>query len=124
MKEKRKVARAEVKPANQKVYNVTLDNVAKPELELAKDEKKTAANAGKEGIEVAKDEKKPADPKKDVAKADAADGDDADEDEDELGGKKAGVDPVKAETLNILGDLIDLTKTGPKKETASTQAAK
>ena len=129
IKEKRKTARAGVKPSSQKVYNVTLDNVSKPELELVKDEKMTAVNVSKQGAELAKDDKKtvvkePVDPKKDVAKSDASDGDDVDEDEDELGGKKAGVDPVKAETLNILGDLIDLTRTAPKKETASTQAAK
>ena len=126
IKEKRKTARAEVKPPNQKVYSVTLDNVSKPELELAKDEKKTAVNVSKQGVEVVTEEKKnaakePADAKKDVAKADD---DDADEDEDEIGNKKAGVDPVKTETLNILGDLIDLTKAAPKKETASTQARK
>jgi hypothetical protein len=52
-----------------------------------------------------------------------ADADIEDEDSDEvdaLGNKKASVDPVKLETLNILTDLIDLTRGTPKKETAST----
>jgi hypothetical protein len=42
-----------------------------------------------------------------------------DEGEDELAAKLPGVDPLKAETYNILNDLIDLQRGGAKSTTAS-----
>jgi len=54
-----------------------------------------------------------------VSARDAGADDEKEEDED-ADVKKTGRDPVKAEALNILTDLIQLQRGGPKKETAST----
>jgi carboxyl-terminal processing protease len=101
IKEQRNTEREKLKAPEQKAYSVTLDNVNKPELQLAKIEKKA---------EEPKPATKPAD-------------DDAEDAEDQEA-KKNGRDPVKAEALNILSDLIHLQRGAPKKETASTQPAK
>ncbi len=102
IKEKRSAERGKVKPPERKAYSLTLDNVSKPELQLVKNDKK-------------KEEAKPA--------ADAETNDTPVEDEDEASAKKTGLDPVKTETLNILGDLIELQRGGPK-QTASTVSPK
>ena len=65
-----------------------------------------------------KDAKKPEAEPKDAAAA-AADDEDALDEEGEGESKTAGVDAIKNETLNILRDLIDLSRT-PKTATAST----
>ncbi len=86
-KDRRLAERAKRKTPEQKVYELTLDTVDKPELQLAKfDEKAAAAND-------------------DLAGADS------DEDDMTLSSKKQpAVDPVKTETQNILTDLIELSR--------------
>jgi carboxyl-terminal processing protease len=100
LKEQRNAERDKLKTPEQKVFALTLDNVTKPELQLADAVKKT--------------EEPKATPKPDTDEDDA----------EELEAKRAGRDPVKAEALNILTDLIQLQRGAPKKETASTQPAK
>jgi carboxyl-terminal processing protease len=111
IKEARDAARAKLSHPEQKAYALPLDAVNKPTLELVKVEKKTAAA-----------DEKP-DPKDQVviAKADAAAAKTAaeGEDEEDQEASKLGRDPVKAEALNILTDLIQLQRGSPKKETAS-----
>ena len=90
-KAKRTAAREKLKPTDQKVFEVTLDNADKPALLPVKNNKK----------ELAKE------PKKEEAKEpDAADGD---EDAGEKADSKA-VDPIRAEALHILSDLIELSR--------------
>ena len=100
-KEARTAARAKLKQPEAKVYTVTLENVSKPELKLV-----TAEKA----------EKKPAE---DTAKPDANDEDEDAELEAEGDLKAAGRDTIKHETLNVLNDLIGLSR-APKPATAST----
>jgi len=92
LKEKRTAAREKQKHSEQTVYLITLDNAEKPELELAKNDKKDAAK----------------DAPKDVGKDAAAD----DDDEEEAGGKAnvKAVDPIRVEALHILSDLIELSR--------------
>ena len=92
-KEKRNTERAKLKHVEGLVFTVTLDNASKPELEPKKEKKdeKTAAA-----------HKDPNAPKP----ADA----DADEDED-VGAEILKADPIRVETLHILGDLIELSHT-------------
>lgn len=84
-KEKRTAERAARKLPQPKVYSLTLDNVDKPELQLAKNEENK--------------ETKP-----------AADSEE-DEDDDLNGKKKPEFDAVRAETLNIITDIVQLSKT-------------
>ncbi|MDR3405213.1 MAG: carboxy terminal-processing peptidase [Chthoniobacter sp.] len=98
-RDKRTAAREKVKQPDSKTYVITLDNVAKPDLQLVnyeKPDKKTADGAA------------PATPVDD----DAAD-------DDESTNRMERFDPIKIETLNILNDLIDLSR-NPKTATAST----
>ena len=99
-RDKRTAAREKIKQPEVKTYVITLDNVNKPDLQLVTYEKpeKKAENA--------------------AAAAPAADEDAADDD-DEATNKSERLDPIKTETLNILNDLIDLTR-NPKTATAST----
>ena len=92
-REKARLAeQAKQKTPEEKRYEVTLDNVDAPQLQLVTAEKKTAGDKDK----------------KDKA-AGATPGED-DPDEDALGSKPAtAADPVGTEALNILGDLIDLS---------------
>ncbi len=127
-KEKIKGDRAKLPPANEIVYSVTLDNVAKPELEIKKEKKdesrephavnpdvKTPPDA--KTPEIKKEEpKKDSEPKKDAEPKKISD----DEDDEEEAEATPKVDPVRKETLNILTDLVDFTKKGPP-ATASTQ---
>jgi len=85
IQEKRTAARDKVKQPVQKVYDITLDNADKPELELARNEKK---DAGKKAAPT-----------------------DGDEDED-VGGNAdwKSVDPIRDEALRILSDLIALSR--------------
>lgn len=108
-KERRDAERAKLPQPEQKVWALPLDAVNKPGLELVKVENKPATTAdqkaeGKEGDAAAR-----------VAAAHSED----DEDAESI---KSGRDPVKAEALNILTDLIQLQRGSPKKETASAQA--
>ncbi len=86
-KERRLAERAKRKLPEEKDYLITLDNVNKPELELVKNDAPGKASA-KKGKSV-----------------DIDDPEDADDD------KEPKVDPVRIETLNILGDLIGLVHT-------------
>ncbi len=108
LKERREAERAKVKMPEQKAYALPLDAVTKPVLELVKI--KTKAD---DGEEVKKTEP--------GAKIPAANEEDEEEEQE---AKNAGRDPVKAEALNILTDLIQLQRGSPKKETASTLAPK
>jgi hypothetical protein len=90
-KTRRNAERAKLKPTEDKRFVITLDNVNKPELEPF--------------VDKSKEEAKPKD-----AKAEDDDDDDADE---ETGGQTPVVDPIRGESLNILADLIDLSR-GPK----------
>ena len=103
-KENRKAERAKFKHEAEQVFIVTLDNAAKPDLEIKKDKKDEKKDvAHKDGSEP-----KPTD-------ADA----DADEDE-EVESEAPRVDPIRAETLHILGDLIELNNSSVP-ATAQTQ---
>jgi carboxyl-terminal processing protease len=100
----RKEARSKERLARQvedvKIYRLTLDTVDKPNLQLATFPGKTAAN--KKNPKVAPEAASDAD-------SDATGADD--------GTKDPAIDPERDETLNILGDLVDLSR-GP--TTAST----
>jgi len=109
----RTAERAKEKVPGEKRYEVTLDNVDQPALQLAKDEQPPAAGT------------KPAAGNKDK-KAKAADTTAAapaedDADEDAPAAKPEAIDPVRSETLNILGDLIDLSHW---QQTADAKTAK
>jgi hypothetical protein len=126
--------RAKRKKPDEKIYEVTLDNADKPELQLVKmDVTPTPSPAS------AADEKSgPADSEKKAAPTgaqnDAGDGkpggstppttasaapaatpaptpDDDDSDEDLFADKRPAYDPIRTETLNILRDLVELSKT-------------
>ncbi len=86
-KEARKAERAKEKPANEKRYLVTLDTVSAQTLQLAEEKEKQDAAARKERA-------KP-------------DDDDADDDSD---APDKVVDAIRRETLNILTDLVELTR--------------
>jgi carboxyl-terminal processing protease len=81
----RTAERAEHKATEPKVFKITLDNVTKPDLELANVDKHEATTAEA-----------------------APDSDEADA-EDAAAAKKPPVDPVRNETLNILSDLVELS---------------
>jgi len=89
-KEARKAERAKRKHAADKTFLVTLDTVDKPELELVKNDVPDKAASAKTKA------KKEANP-------------DLDDPEGLESDAEAKIDPVKTETLNILGDLIGLT---------------
>ena len=73
------------------MFLLTLETVSKPELQLAKtDPKKT------EGIDAA-------DPAPDAAEEPEAES-------EFTAPKRPAVDPVRSETLNILSDLVELSK--------------
>jgi carboxyl-terminal processing protease len=103
---KERLARNEEEP---RVYRLTLDSVDKPNLQLIMFPGKLAAAKGK-GLS----------PK--VAPEAAGDGD---SDEDTIAnddnGKDPVIDPERDEALNILGDLVDLTR-GPKTASANAES--
>jgi len=101
MRTKERLARQEEEP---KVYRLTLDTVDKPNLQLIMFPGKLAA-AKTKGVnpKVAPD-----------AAAGDADGDAGlGDDEDPTSGKEPAIDPERDESLNILSDLVDLSR-GPK----------
>ena len=113
-KEKRTAERAKAKPADEKRYTVTLDNVGSKELEpYVAEKKKEKDDATPKKADVKGDQDTP-----EIKTDPAADDDDVD---DESGGKQPVVDAIRAETLNILADLVDLSR-GPK--TAQANQAK
>ncbi|HWB59126.1 MAG TPA: carboxy terminal-processing peptidase [Chthoniobacteraceae bacterium] len=85
--DKRDAARAKIKAPDEKAYEITLDNVDKPDLQPVKNEVKGPTE----------DDPNPTD-------SDDNSGGDA------TASKKPVIDPQKAEALNILNDLIDLSK--------------
>ncbi|HJT81472.1 MAG TPA: carboxy terminal-processing peptidase [Chthoniobacterales bacterium] len=99
MRSKERLARQEEEP---RVYRVTLDTVDKPNLQLIMFPGKLAQAKAK-GIS----------PK--VAPEAATDADDAlgGDDDDPTGGKEPAIDPERDESLNILADLVNLSR-GPK----------
>ena len=116
-KDARAAAREKVKRPEAKVYALTLDNVTKPELQLAVvTEKKIPEAPVKPNTG--------ADPKAEVKTPPDAVTDDEEIDEEvEPGTKTARVDAIKNETLNILGDLIELARS-PKTPPATASTAK
>ena len=108
-RDQRTAARAKVKRPDVKVYSITLENVNKPELQLVTNEKPDKKSAATD-----KAEDKDKDQKPDATAA----SDDATADDGEGETKPNGIDPIKNETLNILGDFIELTH-NPKSATAS-----
>ncbi len=115
-KEKRTAAREKTKRPQPKVFTLTLDNVTKPQLQLLtydKPEKKAASTGS------AADQKPAAKEKAPITTVTPDPDDDSGDDDAEATNKSERLDPIKTETLNILGDLIDLSK-NPKTSTAST----
>ncbi len=110
--------RAKLTEPEQKVFAVTLENVNKPALELAVDEKKADAKTA----EVKKDEKAGT-PSEDVT-GNVVAADESAEDAEEVSGAERAAMAIKAETLSILTDLIELQRTGGKGTTASTAVTK
>jgi len=99
LRSKERLARQEEEP---KVYRVTLDTVDKPNLQLIMFPGKMAA-AKTKGVS----------PKVAPEAASDADSEAIGDDEDSTNGKEPAIDPEREESLNILTDLVDLSK-GPK----------
>lgn len=99
-KEARKAERAKQKPADEKVYAVTLANAANPELELKVEKKPESAPASKDGKDLV--------PPKPEPKTEAKDEDDEDDAD-----MPAHVDPIRRETLNIVKDMIQFNRVPP-----------
>ena len=87
-KDQRKADRAKAVPSGEKRFTITLDNVAKPELEPYAEKKEAKPLAAR-----------------------LEEDDDADDDEAEGPGKP--VDAIRNETINVLSDLVQLSH-GPK----------
>ncbi len=102
-KEKRIAERAKLKHSDDIVYAVTLDNAAEPELQVKKEKKIEKETASK------KTEK-------------PTEGDDED---GELAAEEAAskIDPIRNESINILKDLIDLSRTPATASSEKTTAA-
>jgi carboxyl-terminal processing protease len=101
-KETRTAERAKLKRPDEKVYEVTVDDATNPELKVKEDKKPAKDTAGV--VE-----------KEDGTKVAAAD-DDEDASADEPASR---MDPIRNETINILADLIELSRHPP--ATASTE---
>ena len=99
MRSKERLARNEEEP---KIYRLTLDTVDKPNLQLIMFPGKLAAA-----------KTKGASPKVAPEAASDSDSDTVSDDEDTANGKEPAIDPERDESLNILSDLVDLSK-GPK----------
>ena len=89
------------------IYRVTLDNVDKPNLQLIMYPGKLAQAKAKEGATKVSPEAAPDDDTDTIGTADDT--------------KEPAIDPERDESLNILADLVDLSK-GPK--TAATNVKK
>ena len=103
-KEQRTAERAKLKPLDEKVFVVTVDNAANAELQPKKEKKPEKETAGNT-------------PKEDPVKAAPAD-DDSEFGADEISAK---TDPIRNETINILNDLIEMSRNPP--ATASSEKA-
>jgi len=103
LRSKERLARNDEEP---RVYRVTLDNVDKPNLQLIMFPGKLAQAKAK-GVS----------PKVAPEAASDADPDGLGDDDDGTGGKEPAIDPERDESLNILADLVDLSK-GPKTASA------
>ncbi len=103
-KEMRNAERAKHKLPEETVYALTLDNAAVPELQLKKEKKSEKETAAKKN-------EKPAD---------------GDDDDGELAAEDAAakVDPIRNESINILKDLIDLTRPPTTASSEKTTAAR
>ena len=101
---KERLARHEEEP---NIYRVTLDNVDKPNLQLIMYPGKLAQAKAKEGATKVSPEAAPDDDTDTIGTADDT--------------KEPAIDPERDESLNILADLVDLSK-GPK--TAATNVKK
>jgi carboxyl-terminal processing protease len=100
-KTRRTAERAQAPEPADKRFALTLDDISKPELQLVTNEKKKDITAGNDNIE---------------AKANATD--EEEEGDLEAEGSKPTVDAVRTETVNILADLVELSRSG-KPTTAS-----
>jgi len=124
-RDSREAAREKVKLPDVKTYVITLDNVKKPELQLVTYEKPEKKSADAKSGDAKPGDAKAADGKPAGAKSNAETGaspslnEDAEDDDGEATNRSERFDPIKSETLNILGDLIDLQH-NPKTATAST----
>jgi carboxyl-terminal processing protease len=107
MRSKDRLARNQEEP---QIYRLTLDTVDKPNLQLIMYPGKLA-EAKKNGVS----------PKVDPEAASDADSDLTSDADTQDNGKEPAIDPERDETLNILTDLVDLSR-GPK--TASTNIDK
>jgi len=112
-KDARAAERAKLKVPEPKVFAVTLENVNKPELQLATNEKK----ADEKNAEKAELPATDAVPKSESAEEEA-------EDEEEISGTERAALAIKAETLSVLADLIELQRGGAKGTTASAAVTK
>jgi len=101
---KERLARNQVEPS---IYRLTLETIDNPNLELIMYPGKIAEVKGKGGTKVAPEVADDADDDQDV------DGASADSDD-----KTAAIDPERDETLNILNDLVQLSR-GPKTASAN-----
>ena len=113
----RTAERAKLPVPEQKVFEITLENVGKPELQLAvsekrADEKKAAGTAPVEKTDGAVET-----PAADAESAEA-------EDEEEVSSTERAAMAIKAETLSVLTDLIELQRTAGKGATASAGVTK
>ena len=104
---KDRLARHEEEPS---IYRVTLDTVDKPNLQLIMYPGKLAQAKAK-GVTKVSPEAAPDDTSDDPDAAAATD--------DASGTKEPAIDPERDESLNILADLVDLSK-GPKTAASST----
>ncbi|HJT44906.1 MAG TPA: carboxy terminal-processing peptidase, partial [Chthoniobacterales bacterium] len=104
---KDRLARHEEEPS---IYRVTLDNVDKPNLQLIMYPGKLAQAKAK-GVTKVSPEAAPDDTTDDPDAAGAVD--------DGTGTKEPAIDPERDESLNILADLVDLSK-GPKTAASTT----
>jgi carboxyl-terminal processing protease len=104
---KERLARNQEEP---RIYRVTLDTVDKPNLQLIMYPGKLA-EAKKNGVA----------PKVDPEAASDADSDLISGGDTQGDGKEPTIDPERDETLNILTDLVDLSR-GPKTASANPQA--
>src|SRR6266446_3531313 len=105
---KERLARNQEEP---RIYRVTLDTVDKPNLQLIMYPGKLA-EAKKNGVAPTVDP---------AAASDAADSDLIGGGDTQGDGKEPTIDPERDETLNILNDLVDLSR-GPKTASANHQA--
>ena len=112
-KDARAAERAKLKVPEPRVFAVTLENVNKPELQLATNEKK----ADEKNAEKAELPATDAVPKSESAEEEA-------EDEEEISGTERAALAIKAETLSVLADLIELQRGGAKGTTASAAVTK